>query len=45
MLFVTGIFKEWCVLHVTGMLKRSGECCLLLGCLRRVVLVVCDWNI
>jgi hypothetical protein len=32
------------VLNVTGIFKRSGVCCLWLGCLRGVVGVVCDWD-
>ena len=32
------------MLHVTGIFKRSGACCLCLGCLRGVVRVVCVWN-
>jgi hypothetical protein len=33
------------VLYVTGMFKRSGACCMWLGCLREVVRGVCDWDI
>ena len=33
------------MLHVTGMFKRSGACCLCLGCLRGVVRFVCNWDI
>ena len=33
------------MLHVTGMFKRSGACCLCLGCLRGVVRLVCNWDI
>ena len=30
MLYVTVMLqrREWCVLHVTGIFKRSGACCL-----------------
>ena len=33
------------MLHVTGMFKSSGACCMLLGYLRGVVRFVCDWDI
>ena len=33
------------MLYVTGIFKRSGACCILLGYLRGVVRVICDWDI
>jgi hypothetical protein len=33
------------VLHVNGIFKSSGACCMLLRYLRVVVRVVCEWNI
>jgi hypothetical protein len=33
------------VLFVSGIFKRGGACCLLLGCLRGVLRVVCDLDI
>ena len=32
------------MLFVTWIFKRSGACCLSLGCLRGVVRVVCVWD-
>ena len=33
------------MLNVTGIFKRSGTCCLLLGYLRGVVRVLSDWYV
>jgi hypothetical protein len=37
--------EEWCVLHVTGIFKRSGAWCMWLGYLRGVVRVLSDWDV
>jgi len=44
-LYVTGMFKEWCVLYVTGIFKRSSACYVLQGCLRGVERVVYERDV
>ena len=33
------------MLFVTGIFKRSGACCMLLGYLRGMAYIVCDWDV
>ena len=32
------------MLHVTGIFKKNGACCLCLECFREVVRVICVWD-